>query len=144
MSYYPNEPFSVDLDRIVRRAQSVVATNSDKSYVILKSGTVIPIPNTVTNKFELAKQILNQCRGRHPDFYVMEENGCTITIMNFGVATYLFDDEWDLVKGTVSRDKMMCEGEFLMNADESTLDKALYSRLRIFADGKNPELHQIV
>lgn len=157
MSYYPDCSFSVDLDRITKRAtklkEFLLGKGKEREFVIFKNGTVIAVPSEKGHDpFEDAKIILSYSMSEHPDFMVIKEPyedvQCNILLMAKGlVSTYMFSDEWDAVKKSLPPSKdMMCESEVLMGVDVNSdeTQKGLYTRLRVFADAKDPQLHQVV
>lgn len=155
-NYYPTHAFSVDLDQITERVKRLKTISVEKgimgNFVIFKNGTVIYVPKNEMDSFELAKGFLNECMGNHPDFRIIEDKPkddskefWNVILMGRGnISSYMLESDWESVKDIVSRDDMLCKSEVLTQVDEDTIDKSLYLRLRVFADGKNPELHQVL
>lgn len=141
--FYPTQQFSVNLDRIEERAKKLKpfleSRGLNREFVIFQNGTVIAVPEDNNDSFDQAKEILNFCMSNHPDFSMMEEPyddlTCCVLLMSRGlVSTYLFSDEWNDVKNTLSRDEMLCQSEVLSGEgweEEEIKKSSLFTSSRI-------------
>jgi hypothetical protein len=163
MGYYPERECPADLERIAERCgllkERRIKQGVVNNWVIFKNGTVIAVPSNESDPEQVAKGVLNECLSQHPDFRLISQISdatgevCHVLLMNeMGsniVSTYLFGDEWDKAK-EIDLTDALCQSEELIGSGASSYTEeeatriGLYARLRVFADGKKPEVDRII